>query len=174
MENDWRLSRSASVPTTPAEAPPCVSNAKHEFMAGSVPHADSPQRPIQVTIERTVEWHDTDAAGHHHHSSILRWVEAAETRLHEALGTTCLYGVAPRVRYEANYLARLWFRDRVTVCLWPDRVGTSSLHYGFQVSRGSEVASTGSMSVVHFDPDAGRATHWPSELRRTLVEAIAP
>ena len=32
-----------------------------------------------IRVERTVEWPDTDAAGHYHHSSVIRWVEAAET-----------------------------------------------------------------------------------------------
>src|SRR5690606_35087854 len=41
-----------------------------------------------VTIGRTVEWQDTDAAGHYHHSAVIRWVEAAETALHERLGLT--------------------------------------------------------------------------------------
>jgi len=25
-----------------------------------------------VVVHRTVEWHDTDAAGHHHHGAVLR------------------------------------------------------------------------------------------------------
>jgi 2-aminobenzoate-CoA ligase len=37
--------------------------------------------------------------------------------LHERLDLLELFGTVPRVRYEVDYLARLWFRDRVDVAL---------------------------------------------------------
>ncbi len=42
--------------------------------------------PASVVIERRVEWPDTDAAGHQHHSVVMRWVEEAEAALLEPLG----------------------------------------------------------------------------------------
>jgi len=45
-----------------------------------------------VVVHRRVEWHDTDAAGHHHHGAVLRWVESAETVLLERRSATELYG----------------------------------------------------------------------------------
>ena len=78
-----------------------------------------------IRVERTVEWPDTDAAGHYHHSSVIRWVEAAEAELHLALGLPDLFGKVPRVRYEVDYLDRLWFRDRVSIDLRIASVGTT-------------------------------------------------
>jgi len=39
--------------------------------------------PARVVIERRVEWPDTDADGHQHHSVVMRWVEEAEAALLE-------------------------------------------------------------------------------------------
>ncbi|HJT93100.1 MAG TPA: thioesterase family protein [Mycobacterium sp.] len=131
---------------------------------------DAPPHAPQVTIERIVEWPDTDAAGHYHHSTVVRWVEAAEADLNERLGVLTLFGVVPRARYEVDYRARLWFRDRVTVTLWVAEVGRSSLRYAFAVRRGDDVAASGAMTVVHIDPAAGRPLPWPDDVR-SLMEA---
>ncbi|MGQ4615826.1 thioesterase family protein [Nocardia sp. R7R-8] len=121
-----------------------------------------------VTVERIVEWPDTDAAGHYHHSTVVRWVEAAEAELHEQLGLSNLFGVIPRVRYEVDYRARLWFRDRVTITLRLAAVGRTSIRYSFTVRRGDEVAASGAMSAVHIDAGEGRAVPWPDEVRALL------
>lgn len=49
----------------------------------------------KVTIERTVEWYDTDAAGHQHHSCIVRFVEAAEAALLREHDLAWLFGETP-------------------------------------------------------------------------------
>jgi acyl-CoA thioester hydrolase len=122
-----------------------------------------------VTIERLVEWPDTDAAGHYHHSTLVRWVEAAEADLLDQLGMVDLFGVIPRVRYEVDYTARLWFRDRVAVQLWVADVGRASVRYEFVVRRGEEVAAAGAMTAVRIDPAEGRAAAWSDEVRAALA-----
>lgn len=52
--------------------------------------AQTSTRPPQAgvssaSIERTVEWVDTDAAGHQHNSAIMRWAESAEAELFRQL-----------------------------------------------------------------------------------------
>jgi acyl-CoA thioester hydrolase len=123
----------------------------------------------QVTIERLVEWPDTDAAGHYHHSTMVRWIEAAEADLLDQLGIVQLFGVIPRVRYEVDYKARLWFRDRVAVQLWVADVGRASVRYEFVVRRGEEVAAAGAMTAVNIDPEGGRAAAWPGDVRAVLT-----
>lgn len=141
-------------------------------------------RGASVTIERMVEWPDTDAAGHYHHSAVIRWIEAAEAELHEQVGLPELFGTVPRVRYEVDYLARLWFRDRISVRLWVGHVGTTSLRYEFEVRRQSgtgsrsgtasqegaevHVAARGAMVCVHSEPGAG-PTPWPEQVTRRLM-----
>lgn len=103
----------------------------------------------QVSVARVVDWGDTDAAGHYHHSSVIRWVEAAESELHVQLGLPELFGAVPRVRYEVDYLDRLWFREEVRTQLWIESVGKSSLVYGFEVVGPRGPAARGRMVCVN-------------------------
>ncbi|MEV4611481.1 thioesterase family protein [Kitasatospora sp. NPDC049258] len=124
-----------------------------------------------VVIERRVEWSDTDAAGHYHFSSVLRWAEAGEAVLLRRLGLGELFGSIPRVHFEADYLARLWFGDLVRIEFRVDRVGASSLHYAFDVHGPNGPAAAGRMSVVHSAATAKGAAGWPEETRRRLTES---
>ncbi|WTW99729.1 acyl-CoA thioesterase [Streptomycetaceae bacterium NBC_01309] len=135
--------------------------------------------PAAVAIERRVEWSDTDAAGHHHFSAVLRWAEAAEAVLLRRLGLEHLFGSTPRVHFEADFHQRLWFGETVTVELRVATVGTTSLHYAFEV-RGSEgVAATGAMVIVHSAvaprgtaaADAPASQPWPDDVRHALAHA---
>ena len=141
--------------------------------ASGEPAGGDPARgsPASIVVQRFVEWPDTDAAGHYHHSSVVRWVEAAEAVLHERLDLLELFGSVPRVRYEVDYLARLWFRDRVDIALWVESVGRTSLRYAFEVRRGSEVAARGVMVAVNADPTAGGTAAWPEAAREALLTA---
>jgi acyl-CoA thioester hydrolase len=136
----------------------------------------APAGAPEVTLTRVVEWPDTDAAGHYHHSTVVRWVEAAEAELLERLGVVHMFGVIPRVRYEVDYRARLWFRDRITVQLWVAEVGRASVRYEFCVRRGDEVAAAGAMTAVCIDADAGRSAAWPDDVRARFegVSHISP
>lgn len=127
--------------------------------------------PASVTVERRVEWSDTDAAGHYHFSAVQRWAEAAEAALLRRLGLAELFGRIPRVHFEADYRERLWFGDLVRTELRVVRVGGSSLHYAFEVHGPHGLAASGQMSVVHAAPHAGGAEPWPAQVRRTLAEA---
>lgn len=126
----------------------------------AAPALEADAAGASITIERMVEWPDTDAAGHYHHSTVIRWVEAAEAELHEELGLLDLFGVVPRVHYEVDYLTRLWFRDRVRITLTVAEVGRTSLRYAFTVSRGAELAARGAMVCVRSDPHGQGSTPW--------------
>lgn len=132
----------------------------------------------RASVTRVVDWCDTDAAGHYHHSSVIRWVEAAESELHTRLGLLDLFGVVPRVRYEVDYLDRLWFRDEVTTSLWVEKVGGSSLVYAFEVEGPRGPAARGRMVCVNVGsrsgqgPDGGEgppSVPWSDEVRAALT-----
>ncbi|MFP3986258.1 thioesterase family protein [Streptomyces sp. E11-3] len=130
------------------------------------------QQLPSIVIERRVEWPDTDAAGHYHHSTVVRWAEAAEAALLRRLGLAHLFGSTPRVRFEADYRARLWFGERVRTELRVTRVGTSSLHYAFTVhGEGEAAAAVGRMVVVHSAARATGSTPWPDGVRDVLTQA---
>ncbi|MFJ6793038.1 acyl-CoA thioesterase [Streptomyces sp. NPDC091268] len=130
------------------------------------------ERLPRIVVEARVEWPDTDAAGHYHHSTVVRWVEAAEAALLRRLGLAHLFGSTPRVHFEADYRARLWFGERVRTELKVVEVGTSSLHYAFSVrGEGGEEAACGRMVIAHSAARATGSTAWPDEVRDVLTKA---
>ncbi|MFG2328099.1 acyl-CoA thioesterase [Streptomyces sp. NPDC048604] len=152
-------------PVTPRATPPVGSCAEG---AAEAEVANLPS----IVIERRVEWPDTDAAGHYHHSTVVRWVEAAEAALLRRLGLAHLFGSTPRVHFEADYRARLWFGDLVRVELRIAKVGTTSLHYAFTVrAQGDEAAATGRMTIANSPSRATGSTPWPDDVRELFTKA---
>ncbi|WP_415651143.1 acyl-CoA thioesterase [Rhodococcus opacus] len=111
--------------------------------------------PRTATRSTLVEWFDTDAAGHHHNSSILRWVEACEVRLYRQLGLLEHFPSMPRVQQVVNYTSKLWFGQQVTTTVHINAVGQTSITFEFEVY-GEEFdgaprvrAAHGSFTSVH-------------------------
>ncbi|MER7953787.1 acyl-CoA thioesterase [Streptomyces sp. NPDC096030] len=164
------LAGSSEVPADGARVTAADGIADGGCAAGAAV-SPAPRLP-SVTVERRVEWPDTDAAGHYHHSTVVRWVEAAEAVLLRRLGLSHLFGSTPRVHFEADYRARLWFGEAVRTELRVTKVGTSSLHYAFTV-RGTEgaEAATGRMVIAHSAARATGTTPWPADVREVLTKA---
>lgn len=134
----------------------------------------------QASVERTVEWVDTDASGHQHNSAILRWVEAAEAELFRKLQLPDYFPSAPRVQQVINYKAKLWFGQRVTATVKINELGRTSLTMGFEVRgepfgasdggiRGSGlVAAFGTVTTAHVPAGAATALPWPEHFVRAV------
>lgn len=129
-----------------------------------------------VLVQRRVEWPDTDAAGHYHHSTVVRWVEAAEAVLYERLGLSELFGRIPRVRYEVEYAARLWFGDIVDIVLGVAELGRTSITYAFEVRLDDQVVAAGRMVAVSSDPANGGTEPWTDQVRKAFTTSggLAP
>lgn len=139
------------------------------------------QRPVGVFHTR-VEWIDTDAAGIYHNSAVTRFVEAAEHTLMADRGLDGYFPVAPRVRYEVDFEAPLFFGQQVTATVALARLGTSSMRFEFEVwgepfdGRPRVRAARGSYVTVHIGPEPGarrggaRGVPWPGD----WVAALAP
>ncbi|MEU5764101.1 thioesterase family protein [Nocardia sp. NPDC047648] len=132
-----------------------------------------------IVLQRRVDWQDTDAAGHYHHSTVIRWVEAAEAELLHSIGERNLFGRIPRVNYRVDYLARLWFGDTASIALSIDTVGTTSMTYHFEITRipasrstPPELAARGTLTIVH--APEGRSHPWPSHLATALRALVEP
>ncbi|RAX44061.1 acyl-CoA thioesterase [Arthrobacter sp. AQ5-06] len=129
-----------------------------------------------ASIERTVEWVDTDASGHQHNSAIMRWVESAEAELFRSLDLPEYFPSAPRVQQVVNFKSKLWFGQRVTATVGIQRLGRTSITYGFVVHghahAGSEggIAAFGTVTVAHVPSGSAAAQPWPANIR----EAVSP
>jgi acyl-CoA thioester hydrolase len=127
-------------------------------------------QPARVKVQRRVEWAQTDAAGHHHWTAVLHWVEEAETVLHERLGIAHrTFGREPRVHLSLDFSGRLYFRDLVEIEIAVQQVGTTSVRYAFTVTRTGEEAAAGEMVAVHVDLATGRPEPWPDDVRDALA-----
>ncbi|MEV7607619.1 thioesterase family protein [Paenarthrobacter sp. NPDC089322] len=138
-----------------------------------------------ASVERTVEWVDTDASGHQHNSAILRWVEAAEAELFRKLELPDYFPSAPRVQQVINYKAKLWFGQRVTASVRVQALGRTSLTLEFEVrghpletpgggtpdggtSDGGNVAAFGTVTTVHVPYGTTTAEPWPDHVVRAV------
>ncbi|MQA13347.1 MAG: acyl-CoA thioesterase [Pseudonocardiaceae bacterium] len=128
--------------------------------------------PASVEVQRRVEWSDTDAAGHQHYTGVVRWLEVAETVLHERLGIAqTTFGRLPKVRIEVDYTDRILFRETVTLSLRVVSAGRSSVRYDFEVRTDRGTAARGGCVCVFSDPAEGGSRPWPAEIREALVTA---
>ncbi|MDQ0754934.1 thioesterase family protein [Arthrobacter sp. B3I4] len=134
-----------------------------------------PGAATTATLERTIEWVDTDAAGHQHNSAVLRFVEACEAKLFRDLDLPEYFPSAPRVRQELNYRAKLFFGQRVTTTVVVEKIGGASMTFSFEVwgeEFGGEpraLAAHGSFVTAHVARGAKAASPWPAEFRARIT-----
>ena len=108
---------------------------------------------IEHVEHRRVAWVDTDAGGRIHFSNAFRWAEEAETALRRKLGVLEGWGNYPRKRAEAEFHEVLRFEDEIAVRITPERLGTTSITWRFEITRADEVCVNGRLVVVHVDED---------------------
>lgn len=125
-----------------------------------------------VTLERQLDWIDTDAAGYWHHSTLWRFVEAAEAQLHRDLGIVDVtFGFTPRRRLEAEFFSPLRFDRPAAVTLEVAQVGRTSATYDARLASGDTLIATARIVVVFIDGD-GRACPWPPAVAAALADGV--
>ena len=130
--------------------------------------------PASITIQRRIEWSDTDASGAWHNSAAFNIMESAEVALVDGLGMRDdIYGRHPRVHIEADFLAPLWFRDVVDCEVRVAKVGRTSVTYDVAIRRGDEVCVRGRLVAVLLDHIGGTPQPWPDDYRH-LLETAGP
>jgi acyl-CoA thioester hydrolase len=132
----------------------------------------APEAVASATLRSRIEWVDTDAAGIYHNSTVTRLVESTEAALVRERGLDGYFPVAPRVRFEADFEAPLYFGQEVTTTVRVTRLGSSSMTFEFEVwgepfeGSGRARAAKGRYVTVHLDrsgPGPARSTPWPAE-----------
>lgn len=127
--------------------------------------------PASLTIQRRIEWSDTDASGRWHNTTAFRMIEWAETALLERLGILDdVYAYLPRVHVQADFHLGLEFRDLVEATISVADVGDSSLTYAFTMDRAGQRCVTMKVVTALIDAD-GRKRSWPEGHRTLLTEA---
>jgi acyl-CoA thioester hydrolase len=116
-------------------------------------------------VERLrVAWVDTDAGGRIHFTAAFRYAELAETGLMRSLGLVDRLVDYPRRRVEADFRRVLRFEDELAVTIRPERIGTTSITWVWEIVRDGEVCVAGRHTVVHVDGE-GRPSALPAEVR---------
>jgi YbgC/YbaW family acyl-CoA thioester hydrolase len=125
--------------------------------------------PASITIQRRVEWSDTDASGYWHNVAAFRMIEWAETALLDSLGIVQeVYGRLPRVHVSAEFKGRLSHRDLIEITLRVEEVGRSSLTYEVDIAHeGARVAEA--RCVVVLVDERGKPTSWDAGHRELLL-----
>lgn len=126
--------------------------------------------PPTVSIQRRVQWMDTDAAGIWHHSVVIRWAEEAEAELHRQLGIIDqTFGATPRVRTGFDFRQGLRFDDVVDINLAVIAVGTTSVTYQIDVTSETSLVASGQLVAVFIDRETGEKRAWTDSLRKALT-----
>lgn len=125
-----------------------------------------------ISLQRRVQWMDTDAAGIWHHSVALRWAEEAEAELHRQLGIIDVtFGATPRVKTEFEFPSSVRFDDVVDITLSVSQLGNTSMTYEIDVRCGATPVAKGRMVVVFIDRATGAKQPWPDVVRAALAGA---
>jgi YbgC/YbaW family acyl-CoA thioester hydrolase len=104
--------------------------------------------------KRRIEFGDTDLAGIVHFSQFFRFMESAECEFLRSRGLSVKLdweGQAigfPRVSASCDYLKPATFEDLLDVAVFIDRIGTKSVTYAFEFSRGGEPIARGKVTSV--------------------------
>ncbi|MCA9150731.1 MAG: acyl-CoA thioesterase [Planctomycetales bacterium] len=145
---------------------------------------------MAFVYEQRVEFRDTDAAGIAHFSVFFTWMEEAEHAALRSLGLSVMPrqgrdpGGAesaipqvtwPRVSAQCDYVRPLRFEDDVQVTVTLGKVGSKSLTYQFQFSRGEESIANGQVTVVccSFVNGHLKSTEIPAEIAARLQTLVA-
>jgi acyl-CoA thioester hydrolase len=152
--------------------------SKYRVAEGGTMEGSEAQPEMHASIDRAVEWVDTDASGHQHNSAIMRWVEAAEAELFRNLALPEYFPSAPRVQQVVNYTAKLWFGQRVTTTVKIQKVGRTSMTLAFEVHGHAHpnspggLAAHGTLTTAHVPAGSASAQPWPERIRQAAVPTV--
>lgn len=139
--------------------------------------------PYEFTIQRRVEFSETDMAGIMHYSNFFRFMETAEHAFYRSLGHSVVMSHLdppigwPRVHAECDYFRPLRFEDLVDVQMLVKEKKAKALTFVFRffkVNGARQEVARGSLTVVCVTHQGGamRSVEMPKELA-DLIE-VAP
>lgn len=125
-----------------------------------------------ITASSRVEWSDTDASGHWHHTTVFRFIEWTETALLDSLGILGdVYDLGlPRVRIDVSFRKPAYFDEIVETEVQVQSVGRSSVTYEFSITGSGNVYADGIFVAVLRGEDM-KPKSWPAEWKQLLLTA---
>ena len=123
--------------------------------------------------KRRIAFHETDAAGVVYFANYFRLAEEAETHALASLGSVVTRDgyLYPRVHAEADYLVPLRFFDEVSVHADIIRIGSSSVHWKFDIFHGEQICATVKTISSRRNHDGSAAIY--SEAERTAYQTLS-
>ena len=123
--------------------------------------------------KRRIAFHETDAAGVVYFANYFRLAEEAETHALASLGSVVARDgyLYPRVHAEADYLAPLRFFDEVSVHASIIRIGSSSVHWKFDIFHGEQICATVKTISSRRNHDGSAAIY--SEAERNAYQTLS-
>ena len=111
---------------------------------------------MTFSIERRVEFRDTDAAGIVHFSAFFPMMESAEHAMLRSLGISVMPEKAsdlppvtwPRIAASCSYTAAAKFEDVLRIEVRVAKLGNSSVEYSFRFTRDGDLIAEGTMAAV--------------------------
>lgn len=107
------------------------------------------------SLQRRVEFRDTDAAGIVHFSAFFPMMESAEHEALRSLGLSVMQPIEdgghltwPRVSAKCDYLNAARFEDLLTVVVSVRHIGTTSVTYAFDFLRDETLIAKGEITAV--------------------------
>ena len=122
-----------------------------------MPHSSSKNSPKDVkewkSSQQYVRYAETDMYGWVHNSNFLRFVENAEHELFASIDKNLFSEETgwPRVNFTVDFRSPLTFKDPYQVNLTPQRLGNSSITWGFRVFSDERLIAEGKMTSVQLD-----------------------
>lgn len=116
-----------------------------------------------------VRWIDTDASGRIHYTAAFRYFEIAEWELFRRAGISFKDSEVgfPRIEVKANFLSALHVDDEIAVHIRPEKLGRTSIAFGYEVFKGDVRAISGQVTCVFIGKDE-RPIPIPDKVRHAL------
>ncbi len=111
---------------------------------------------MTFSVDRRIEFRDTDAAGIVHFSAFFPMMEAAEHEMLRSLGIAIMPKVEagvpplswPRIAAECRYVAAARFEDILRISVEVAHVGNTSVQYRCRFTREDQLIAEGTLTVV--------------------------
>lgn len=146
------------------EPNPAASPRTHDHAGTNAAGTDT-----WFTVSRRVAWSDTDPWSAYTFISALRYAEDAEVDFLRQTGTLkMLYPHVPRIYVEARYFTPARFDDEIQVAIALVRIGRSSLHFLFRITRDSTLCAVGRLGTAYIG-EGSESSELPSAARELLM-----